>query len=183
MIVRHRPENRLRTPGSAPPRNCCPHCFTGILTGNHSAGKRATSLFVFTERQAMNVIGTSILGLVVVVWALWETFQDLFQPSGSGSLSSFVGRRLFQIARRVRWMLPAAGPLSVVVVIACWAALVAAGFALIYWGRSPGAFSADATEPRDALGRFAAVRTVTAVPWFMPCCRSARRVTSTVSAP
>jgi hypothetical protein len=105
----------------------------------------------------MNVIGTSILGLVVVVWALWETFQDLFQPSGSGSLSSFVGRRLFQIARRVRWMLPVAGPLSVVVVIACWAALVAAGFALIYWGRSPGAFSADATEPRDALGRFAAV--------------------------
>lgn len=51
----------------------------------------------------------------------------------------------------------AAGPLSIVIVISCWACLVAAGFAFLYWARFPQAFHASTRESHEALGRFWAV--------------------------
>jgi hypothetical protein len=79
----------------------------------------------------MAAIWTSTLGIFIVAWTLREIFMDLFQPSGTGSLSPFVGRRLFQIAKLTPSKLRLAGPLSIVVVIFCWALLLAAGFAFI----------------------------------------------------
>jgi len=83
---------------------------------------------------------TSIVGVLIVVWTLREVFLDLFQPSGSGSLSAFLGRAIFQLSKHVPSTMRVSGPLCIVVVIACWAFLVAAGFALIYWSSFPYAF-------------------------------------------
>jgi voltage-gated potassium channel Kch len=105
----------------------------------------------------MAVLWTSILGIVVVAWTLREIFRDLFQPSGAGSLSSFMARRLFQLSKHVPSTMRVAGPLCIVVVIVCWTFLVAAGFALIYWGRFPQAFHAPVQESHEPLGRFWAV--------------------------
>jgi hypothetical protein len=71
-------------------------------------------------------------GSLIVVLIVWEVFEDLFQPSGTGALSSWIGRRLFRLLRRWPRRLPLAGPLTVVVVIGTWVALLTVGFALIY---------------------------------------------------
>ena len=64
--------------------------------------------------------------------AVREIFRDLFQPSGSGALSSYIGRWMFQLARKLTFLLQIAGPLALVIVIGCWTFLLATGFALIY---------------------------------------------------
>lgn len=46
------------------------------------------------------------------------------------------------------------GPLSIVAVIVCWTFAVAAGFALVYWGRFPHAFRSPSRESHEAMGRF-----------------------------
>src|SRR4051812_41866220 len=84
-------------------------------------------------------------------------FRDLFQPSQSGALSSILGRRLFRVSRWARWMLPIAGPLTIVAVISCWAFLIAIGFALIYWSRFPQAFQNAQAEQHGRVDRFWAV--------------------------
>lgn len=105
----------------------------------------------------MAVWWTSIAGVLIVAWTLREIFKDLFQPSGSGSLSSFLGRWIFQVSKHVPSTMRTAGPLCIVVVISCWALSITAGFALIYWGRFPQAFHAPSTESHEPLGRFWAV--------------------------
>ena len=102
----------------------------------------------------MAAVWTSSFGILVVCWTLREVFNDLFQPSASGSLSSFVSRRLFQLGKRARWMLSSAGPLSVVVVIFSWALLIGIGFAFIFWARFPGGFVNTSGEHQGPVGRF-----------------------------
>ncbi len=102
-------------------------------------------------------VWTSAAGILIVVWTLREVFTDLFQPSGSGVLSSFLGRKLFHLARHSRRVLSVAGPLSVVIVISSWAFLVTAGFASMYWSSFPQSFTAAEQENRDVSGRSAAV--------------------------
>ena len=102
----------------------------------------------------MAVWWTSIAGIVIIAWTLREIFRDLFQPSATGSLSSFVAQRLFRVSKTIPPMMRISGPLSIVVVIFCWTFAVAAGFALIYWGRFPQAFHAPMQESREPVGRF-----------------------------
>lgn len=102
----------------------------------------------------MAAFWTSAVGTLAIAWTLREIFRDLFQPTGSGALSSFVGRTTLALGRRVRLLLPIAGPLTVVAVIVCWALLIAVGFALIYWPRFPQDFRFSQAEPGDPLGRF-----------------------------
>jgi Ion channel len=97
---------------------------------------------------------TSALGIVIIGWTLREVFMDLFQPSGSGSLSLFLGRRVFQVSKRFPGSLRVAGPLNIVVVISCWALLLASGFALFYWGRFPQAFRSSVSPPHNPISRF-----------------------------
>lgn len=81
------------------------------------------------------------LGIVVLVLTVREIFRDLFQPSGSGALSSYVGRWIFQLARKLRFLLGVAGPLALVIVISFWAFLMASAFALIYSASYPDGFT------------------------------------------
>ncbi len=102
----------------------------------------------------MAVWWASAIGIVIIAWTLREIFKDLFQPSGTGSLSSFVARWLFQLSKRIPSTMPSAGPLCIVVVIASWAFLLVAGFALLYFGRFPQAFLITAQQSHEALERF-----------------------------
>ena len=99
----------------------------------------------------------TIAGIVVVCATLREIFRDLFQPSGSGALSSILGRSLFGLGKRIRWLLPIAGPLTVVVVIAVWTALITIGFGLIYWPHFPQDFQQPAPQPLSLSGRACSV--------------------------
>ena len=47
-----------------------------------------------------------IAGLVVIAFTLRETFQDLFQPSASGSLSAWIGRATFSVSKRISFSSP-----------------------------------------------------------------------------
>jgi len=95
----------------------------------------------------------TIAGILVVCATLREIFRDLFQPSGSGALSSILGRTLFGLGKRIRWLLPIAGPLTVVVVMAVWTALITIGFGLIYWPHFPQDFQQPAPQPHSLSGR------------------------------
>ena len=91
----------------------------------------------------MRALWTVVPGILVVAFAVREMFQDLFHPSESGSLSGWIGKTVFRILRRTPSRLTLAGPLALAFVILCWALLLAAGFALIYWGCLPGNFRSD----------------------------------------
>ena len=93
------------------------------------------------------------LGVLVLALAVREIFRDLFQPSGSGALSSYIGAWIFQVARKLTFLLQIAGPLAVVVVIACWTFLLAASFALIYSASYPDGFAIQG-EPRHGVSEF-----------------------------
>ncbi len=95
-----------------------------------------------------------IIGAVLVIWTLQEIFRDLFQPSGAGMLSPFIGRTVFSVARRLRSLLSTAGPIAVLLVIASWTALLTVGFAMIYWPAFPSQFNNSGHEDSSPLGRF-----------------------------
>jgi Ion channel len=88
----------------------------------------------------MRVLWTIVPGVLIVAFAFTEIFQDLFHPTHTGSLSDWIGRTLFRVFRRWPRALSSAGPLTIVMVILCWALLQALGFALIYWYAFPGGF-------------------------------------------
>lgn len=88
----------------------------------------------------MRVLWTVAPGLLIIAFAFTEIFQDLFHPTHSGSLSDWIGRSMFRLFRRWPRALSSAGPLTIVLVILCWALLQALGFALIYWYWFPDSF-------------------------------------------
>jgi voltage-gated potassium channel Kch len=92
-----------------------------------------------------------VIGTLLVVAILWEVFHELFHPSGRGALSDWIGRSIFAIMRRHKSLLPAAGPLSLILVILAWMVGLVIGFALIYSARFPTAFqtSTSSTPPAD----------------------------------
>jgi len=93
-------------------------------------------------------------GLVVIAFTLRETFQDLFQPSASGSLSAWIGRATFSVSKRIRFLLPSAGALAILFTIVSWSTLVAIGFAMLYWPSVPDGFNMQTSIHRDAMSRF-----------------------------
>lgn len=93
----------------------------------------------------------ALLGTMIVLAILWEVFHDLFHPAGSGVLSSWIGRTAFGIMRRRKSILPAAGPLALVLVILVWMIALVIGFALIYSAGFPAHFrtSTSTLPPTD----------------------------------
>jgi hypothetical protein len=69
-----------------------------------------------------------------------EVFKDLFHPGGSGALGDWVARRLFNGFKRRPRLLPLAGPLALVTIIALWVAGLVFGFALLYIDAFPNGF-------------------------------------------
>jgi hypothetical protein len=88
----------------------------------------------------MRVLWTAVPGILIIGFAFTEIFQDLFHPTHTGSLSDWIGRTVFRLLRRWPRTLSSAGPLTVVLVILCWALLLAIGFALIYSAGYPNSF-------------------------------------------
>ncbi len=102
----------------------------------------------------MRLLWTVVPGVLVIAFAFTEIFQDLFHPTHTGSLSDWVGRTLFKLFRRWPRALSSAGPLTVVLVILCWALLQALGFALIYSAGYPDSFHLSNRENTGAGGSF-----------------------------
>jgi Ion channel len=88
----------------------------------------------------VRVLWTVLPGVSIIVFAFTEIFQDLFHPTHTGSLSDWIGRSLFRLFRRWPSALSTAGPLTIVLVILCWALLQVLGFALIYWAAFPNGY-------------------------------------------
>ena len=81
-----------------------------------------------------------VAGVVLVLAILWEVFHDLFDPAGTGALSDWIGRAVFGAMRRRRSLLPAAGPVTLTIVILTWMVGLIVGFALIYSAGYPTQF-------------------------------------------
>lgn len=88
----------------------------------------------------MRLLWTVVPGALIIAFAFTEIFQDLFHPTHTGSLSDWIGRSLFRLFRRWPRALSSAGPLTLVLVILCWAMLQGLGFALVYWYWFPDSF-------------------------------------------
>jgi Ion channel len=103
----------------------------------------------------MRVLWTVVPGVLIIAFAFTEIFQDLFHPTHTGSLSDWIGRSLFRLFRRWPRALSSAGPLTVVLVIFCWALLQGLGFALIYWYAFPDGFRLmNREDAHSAAGGF-----------------------------
>jgi hypothetical protein len=96
----------------------------------------------------------AVAGAAIIIAIVVEVFQDLFHPAGSGALSDWIGRRVFNLLRRRRPALPLAGPISVVVVIGAWVVCLVTGFAFIYYGSFPDRFLTSTGTVPDHSGRF-----------------------------
>lgn len=91
-----------------------------------------------------NFISTIVGGALVVI-AIRDIGRELLHPQDTGSVSRFIMHGLW---RTLRWFaihgrrsaLFRAGPLILVAVAAAWTALLAVGFAFIYWPRLPASF-------------------------------------------
>lgn len=87
----------------------------------------------------------TILGAILIFLGLRDIFQQLFHPSGGGSLSRVIMQTLWRIFRRLGMvrhsLFVLAGPIIVLIIIVSWSALLAVGWALIYWPRLPEKFS------------------------------------------
>lgn len=87
----------------------------------------------------------TILGAILIFLELRDVFQQLFHPSGGGSLSRVIMQTLWRIFRRLGMvrhsLFVLAGPIIVLIIIVSWSALLAVGWALIYWPRLPEKFS------------------------------------------
>jgi hypothetical protein len=98
------------------------------------------------------------LGAVIIGGILWQVFDDLFHPGETGALSDWLGRHLFRTMRRRPRLLPLAGPMAVVTVIATWVAALVLGFGLVYLPRYPAEFrTSTGAIPPDASGLGAAL--------------------------
>jgi hypothetical protein len=94
---------------------------------------------------------SAVVGLVLIAAILWEVFNDLFHPAGTGAVSVWVGRLLFESCKRIPRALPVAGPATLVTVIALWVAGLVVGFALVYYRAYPGDFrTSTGTVPSES---------------------------------
>ena len=79
----------------------------------------------------------SLLGAGLILVALRDIFDTLFHPSGKGMLSRALPRFLWRGVRRIGDRYPLTqelcGPVTLLAVIASWAALLALGWAFVFW--------------------------------------------------
>lgn len=103
----------------------------------------------------MDLIWT-VLGVALIATALRDIFDVLFHPLGRGMVARKVVRGVAWLARhlpRSGTMGLLAGPLGYVAVVATWAALLALGWALVFWPQLPGGFNFDpALNPAEHSG-------------------------------
>jgi len=92
---------------------------------------------------AVSILAT-LLGATIIAVTLRDIFQQVFSPGGGGSLSRTLMHLVWGGFRRMaagrHTLLALAGPLALLAIIASWLALLAVGWALIYWPRLPEEF-------------------------------------------
>ena len=93
-------------------------------------------------------------GICIVALTFRAIFQALFHPTETGSFSDFAARTIFKVFRHWPSALSMAGPLSLVLVILCWALGQSLGFALIYWAGFPDRFQLSTPEQTHSAGGF-----------------------------
>lgn len=92
----------------------------------------------------MDVVWT-LVGVALIALALRDIFDVLFHPLGKGVIARRIVQGVSVVARRAprgRSTLGLlAGPLSYVAVVGTWTALLALGWAFIFWPQMPGGFN------------------------------------------
>jgi hypothetical protein len=100
----------------------------------------------------------SLLGTGLILVALRDIFDTLFHPSGKGMLSRALPRFLWRGVRRIGGRYPLAqelcGPVTLLAVIASWAALLAVGWAFVFWPHLMGGFLLAPGLSSSAQGSF-----------------------------
>jgi hypothetical protein len=92
-------------------------------------------------RNSMSIFLTA-LGVLLILLALEDVFQTLFQPAKRGDVSDAIARRIWRLFQAVMpRALSFAGPVAFVMVVFFWAASVVLGFALILFPLLPDAFT------------------------------------------
>jgi hypothetical protein len=71
-------------------------------------------------------------GVALIALAARDVFDALFHPEGRGTVSPALSRAIWRVARGRPPLRPLAGPLALVAVITAWAAMLAAGWALVF---------------------------------------------------
>lgn len=92
---------------------------------------------------------SSATGATLIVLGLFDVFATLFAHPRRHSLSRSVVGAMWSAIHRLpgAWTLRLAGPVSFLVVVASWAALLALGWSLVYWPWMPGSFLHAAELP------------------------------------
>jgi Ion channel len=89
----------------------------------------------------------TVLGVGLIALALRDIFDVLFHPLGRGMIARTIVRTLAAAARRAPRRTGSlgllAGPIGYIAVVATWAALLAVGWALIFWPQLPQGFHFD----------------------------------------
>jgi hypothetical protein len=98
---------------------------------------------------------STFAGVLLAGAALRDGFEALFHPDGRMMLSRALMRAWWRLGRRRPALLPLAGPLSLLTILASWLVLLVCGWALVLWPHFPEHFryapGADGDTLTDAL--------------------------------
>lgn len=93
-------------------------------------------------------------GALAVAVALIDVFHTVLRPGGRGALSRIVAAVIWRVARSLPLgsARTSVGPLAMLVVVGTWAALVTAGWAMVYLTGMPDGFSYSGIGPAGRGG-------------------------------
>lgn len=87
----------------------------------------------------------TVVGVALIVVALRDVFDTLFHPGGRQATSRTIMRLIWRVfkplVRRRPIAISMAGPIMLIVIVACWAAALILGWALIYWPHADTSFA------------------------------------------
>src|SRR3954447_15690556 len=103
----------------------------------------------------LSTVLATVAGAVLIVVALRDVFDVLFNESGRAVLAHGVTRAVWRpiraLAKRRTEVFTLAGPFALLSVVATWAVLLIAGWALVFLPHMPDGFNlgrgADPTQP------------------------------------
>jgi hypothetical protein len=108
----------------------------------------------------MSVTLGTVLAVLLIVLTLRDLVDELFHPATHGSISRAISRAIWWLARllgrRWRGALLHAGPSIMLSVLVSWTALLAVGWALLYWPRLTTGYHVESSLPLRAVSGFRA---------------------------
>ena len=98
----------------------------------------------------------NLAGVVLILAALRDVFDALFHQGARGVLSRSLMRGTWwmfhRLARLRRQLLPLAGPTMLLFTVVMWAALLAVGWAFVFWPHMPDGFYFSSAAGDEARG-------------------------------